>query len=598
MLKRIIILITLITLLIPMHALAFTKDQRFQLERQTYYDPTDCTASSSTASAPVSTGAGLASGSKVYILGDSITARSAATYQSQLSAKGITPTISAVSGRSWVSPGNPGVGTTGTQGTGKAAVAADAQAIKDANGIVIALGTNGYIGANPIEEIITTIRAINPSAPIWWVNIANGPPGNTGVPDFNTKLDQASSGKFTVIPWAKNVDPNGNGTNNPKTLLDDGTHPSIPLGVDTLVSQVVTAVTTGSTSTTAGATASVAGNQCCSGSVSGSTTLTGSDNAQKIFNYFIGKGLTPIQAAGIMGNLQAESGFKPDIIQGGATAPPDYVPKNGVGFGLAQWTFTGRQQPLVDLAKSQGKPVTDLGLQLDFLWQELNSGFKTSVLDPLKASTTLEEATYLVLEKFEVPADIPGNKPIRLGFANGIMDLYGGGASSAPVGGSTTGGTCGSSVAASGDASAILQIAQQELAAGANEADGSYHKYTMGRSEAWCADFVSWVLKEAGVPFTGGNEGWNIPSVNGVQQFLQANNEWHPKGQGYEPQPGDIVVYNEGRDPYKSHVNFVLSVDGGGKFTTIGGNEGNKVSKNSHSSFDADYITGYGRVSK
>jgi hypothetical protein len=595
--KKILLLLSLVLLLIPFQALAFNKDQRFEIERQQYYDPTDCGGGVTVPGYASPTGASLTSGNKVYILGDSITARSAETYKSQFTSKNISPTISAVSGRSWVSPGNPGVGATGTLGTGKEAVAADSAAIAAANGIIIALGTNGYGGSNPINEIITTIKAINPSAPIWWVNVANGPPGNAAVPAFNTQLSQASSGKFTVIPWDKTVDPNGNGTNNPQGILDDGTHPSIPSGVNTLVTQVVTAVTSGSTSTSADSASSIISNQCCKSSIGGSTTLTGSDNAQKVFNYLTGKGLTPTQAAGIMGNLQAESGFRSDIIQGGGTAPEGYVPQNGVGFGLAQWTFTGRQQPLVNLANSQGKPVTDLGVQLDYLWQELNSGYKTRVLDPLKATASLEEATNLFLEKFEVPADIAGNRLIRLGFANKILDLYGGGSSAVNIGSSNTngGGSCGSSVNASGSATAIVAFAEKEfLASQAGPYDIS--KFN-GHPGAWCADFVSYVLKETGTPFTGGTSGgWQIPSVQGVQQFLQAKNQWHPKGQGFEPKPGDIVIYNEGQSPYPQHVNIVVSVEGGGRFTTIGGNEGGKVSKNTHTSYDASYITGYGRI--
>ena len=93
---------------------------------------------------------------------------------------------------------------------------------------------------------------------------------------------------------------------------------------------------------------------CTSG---GASSLVGNDNLEKILRFYVGKGLSLAQAAGIAGNFKAESGFNPAVIQGGAIAPDDYTPVNGVGFGLAQWTFTSRQQPLVELAKSTNRKI-------------------------------------------------------------------------------------------------------------------------------------------------------------------------------------------------------------------------------------------------
>lgn len=44
------------------------------------------------------------------------------------------------------------------------------------------------------------------------------------------------------------------------------------------------------------------------GNNSGSTVLSGADTKEKIWNFFIGKGLNDIQVAGIMGNALGESG--------------------------------------------------------------------------------------------------------------------------------------------------------------------------------------------------------------------------------------------------------------------------------------------------
>ncbi len=59
-------------------------------------------------------------------------------------------------------------------------------------------------------------------------------------------------------------------------------------------------------------------------------TETASD--QIAFDYFVGKGLTDVQAAGIVGNLDQESGMSPTIAQYGG----------GPGRGIAQWSVGGR----------------------------------------------------------------------------------------------------------------------------------------------------------------------------------------------------------------------------------------------------------------
>ncbi len=141
----------------------------------------------------------------------------------------------------------------------------------------------------------------------------------------------------------------------------------------------------------------------------------------------------------------------------------------------------------------------------------------------------------------------------------------------------------------------VVQIARAELAAGIKESDNSYLKYTMGRSEAWCADFVSWVFREAGKPFTDGLEGWNIASVDGIQAYAEAKNFFHPKGEsGFSPRPGDVAIYNTGSGPYPSHVNIVIIVEGG-SYTAIGGNQSDAVKLSTHD-LNASDLTGFMRV--
>ncbi len=155
----------------------------------------------------------------------------------------------------------------------------------------------------------------------------------------------------------------------------------------------------------------------CSAS-SSSVSLIGSDNVEKAFNYFVTKGLSSTQSAGILGNLMWESGVNP--------SQQEHTPISGRGgYGIAQWT-AGRRDALEAAAAAKGVAVDDLGFQLDFLWGELTTSYKNSVLTPLLASTTLSDATNIVLIKFEAPKT--PNLSDRLKLAQAVLDTYGGGA--------------------------------------------------------------------------------------------------------------------------------------------------------------------------
>jgi hypothetical protein len=103
--------------------------------------------------------------------------------------------------------------------------------------------------------------------------------------------------------------------------------------------------------------------------------LRDNENLEFVFGYFTKKGLSLAAASGITANLKAESGLNPARVQDRTDAAGDYAPEPGVGFGIAQWTVEDRQNSLVAFASDQGKSITDLELQLDFLWQEMESNF-------------------------------------------------------------------------------------------------------------------------------------------------------------------------------------------------------------------------------
>ena len=84
-----------------------------------------------------------------------------------------------------------------------------------------------------------------------------------------------------------------------------------------------------------------------------------------VWNAFKSRGYSSIATAAAMGNIYAESSFSPALVEKTTSA--------NKGFGLCQWT-AGRRTQIENYANSVGKPVTDLGVQLTFLFAELTPG--------------------------------------------------------------------------------------------------------------------------------------------------------------------------------------------------------------------------------
>lgn len=149
-------------------------------------------------------------------------------------------------------------------------------------------------------------------------------------------------------------------------------------------------------------------------------SLQGSNNEEKIWNYLKNKGLSNYGIAGLMGNLFAESGLIPTNLQNSYEKKLGFTDttytksvdnetynnfvKDSAGYGLAQWTYWSRKQNLLNFAKSKKVSIGDLEMQLDFLYKELSEDYKT-ILNALKTSKSIQEASDIVLTKFERPAD-------------------------------------------------------------------------------------------------------------------------------------------------------------------------------------------------
>lgn len=145
------------------------------------------------------------------------------------------------------------------------------------------------------------------------------------------------------------------------------------------------------------------------------------DNGQTAYDFYVDQGLEPHQAAGIVGNLQGESGqgLNPTAINKGDGRD------GSDSIGIAQWNGT-RAQALKEYAASKGTDWTDLNTQLEFLHSELK-GPEAKAYAQLTAAKTPEEAGQAMLA-FERPKDWnkPGAHPERAQYAARAFSTYGG----------------------------------------------------------------------------------------------------------------------------------------------------------------------------
>ncbi|RVW01952.1 CHAP domain-containing protein [Rhodococcus xishaensis] len=119
--------------------------------------------------------------------------------------------------------------------------------------------------------------------------------------------------------------------------------------------------------------------------------------------------------------------------------------------------------------------------------------------------------------------------------------------------------------------------------------------YSDGVKEPWCANFVSWIMREAGRPLSNPNSGsWRIPGVYTLQEYYESEGRFEPIGNGYRPTTGDVVLYNN-EFRVGQHTNFVVAVDGD-TATTVGGNELGKIRVHNLDWNSDNAVVGFGRL--
>ncbi|MCM1499412.1 MAG: leucine-rich repeat protein [Clostridium sp.] len=122
----------------------------------------------------------------------------------------------------------------------------------------------------------------------------------------------------------------------------------------------------------------------------------------------------------------------------------------------------------------------------------------------------------------------------------------------------------------------------------ANSGSANYNKYArdvgVTNGQAWCATFIWWCMKNAGVSYA------NYPSRTTVTRdwFVQRG-QYHARG-SYVPRPGDYVVFGN-----VSHCGIVESVSGY-SISVIEGNSGDQVKRNYYNCMTSTYVTGFGTI--
>jgi hypothetical protein len=143
-----------------------------------------------------------------------------------------------------------------------------------------------------------------------------------------------------------------------------------------------------------------------------SNPASNGDNQSITLSFLLDKGFNANAAYAIVGNLMSESHLNPLILEKKYEENKNIVVDDNFrlidangnktfkgGFGIAQWTSTGRVQNLQTFANNtNGGKVNSLMVQLAFLNNEI-----AKYREKLN-STSLEEAVFIVYRNYETPA--------------------------------------------------------------------------------------------------------------------------------------------------------------------------------------------------
>ena len=150
--------------------------------------------------------------------------------------------------------------------------------------------------------------------------------------------------------------------------------------------------------------------------------------------------------------------------------------------------------------------------------------------------------------------------------------------------------------------SGLVKLASKYM--GLNEKDGSYKLFTNGRTESWCADFVTYVVKEyAKENGMSVAKGFGSPAVSNLMSWAQSKGVFDNTSKMSNNQKlsyaqnnlsvGDVIIWKSNG---ASHTGIVKSINKDGTFTTVEGNSSDQVKSNKKSIYDKS-LTGFIKLS-
>ena len=270
----------------------------------------------------------------------------------------------------------------------------DKDKFADAGSVVVLLGTNPGDYANDIPKFMDKLRANNNTAQVFWMTI-----GYTKVSDSNLDERNAVITKLSKEYDYKIVDWRSVQSKKPGLISGDRVHPTSPEGYQALSKLFVDAMGEYSENS----------RSSTSSSNKFMTTNKNQSNPKRVWTFLTspdGAGLTALQAAAVMGNLERESG--PEF-NTKATNP------SSGAYGIAQWLGT-RKDELERFAAKHPGGISNLDIQLNYMKDEFLSDDFQFMFKLLKKQTDIIEATVIfhgtsgtTPPKFVVP-ELEGNR--------------------------------------------------------------------------------------------------------------------------------------------------------------------------------------------
>ncbi|QNE19675.1 M23 family metallopeptidase [Kribbella qitaiheensis] len=290
--------------------------------------------------------------------------------------------------------------------------------------------------------------------------------------------------------------------------------------------------------------------------------LSGSNNQQKAFNYFVSNGYSKEQAAGIVGNMIDESSVEPMRMQNtlpGTKTPAADVDKPGTandyggGWGIVQWTPPSKMITPSRSSGAKDEQIETLEFQLEFLKVQLTGkgpAAEGQAGTMLRATKSVEDAAVAFARYYE---RFGGNEdPNHPRYAKSkasakeVLANFG----NAAGGGGASGGCAGA-----GNGSIVetaFGLAWRDRGHGQEEADATeaYQKAMPqfnGSTGTWpfsdCGVYVATVMVMSGVDKTYVKRG-----TGGQRDYVQGSSKYQVfenLNNVSQLQPGDIFV-NDG----------------------------------------------------